>query len=68
MELSDNLNLQTNTHKFNKQEWNRNNKEKIALAGRAHYQKMKSNPDFMALKRERAKLRYYKLKELEKQN
>jgi len=57
----------TDNHKFNKQEWNRNNKDKIALGGRRYYEKMKLNPEFMALKRERAKARRDKLRELKKE-
>ena len=54
--------------KFNKQEWNQNNKDKIALCGRRYYEKMKQDPEFMALKRERAKARRDKLRELKNAN
>ena len=54
--------------KFNKQEWNQNNKDKITLCGRRYYEKMKQNPEFMALKRERAKARRDKLRELKNAN
>ena len=50
-----------------KREWQQNNKEKIALAGRRYYEKMKSDPEFMEMKRKRSKQQREKQKR-EKQN
>jgi hypothetical protein len=47
-----------------KREWQQNNKEKIALAGRRYYEKMKSDPEFMEMKRKRSKQQREKRKQI----
>ena len=46
-----------------KREWQQNNKEKIALAGRRYYEKMKGDPEFMEIKRKRSKQQREKQKQ-----
>ena len=48
--------------KYDRKIWQENNKDKIALAGRRYYEKMKNDPDFMEKKRKRAKERREKMK------
>jgi len=47
-----------------RKEWQSKNKDKIALAGRRYYEKMKSNPEFMQKKRDVAKTQREKQKQL----
>lgn len=50
-----------------RKEWEINNKDKIALAGRRYYEKMKSDPEFMKKKREQAKKQREKQKHIQKE-
>ena len=50
--------------KTSKQEWQSKNKEKVVLAGRRYYEKMKGDPEFMEMKRKRAKQQREKRKQI----